>query len=174
MNRRLVLGIVLALAALASAIVLLRHEGEAPAPASSATSTAQPLDPVVEEFRRVERAAIATYNAALRDQRENRIDELELANVIERDVLAPWRALRERVEAATPAPDSADLYRLLRAYIEARQVAWEAYVAALRAPTDEAARPHYDMHRQKNAEAHEIARSLGDRFRAVNGDPRSP
>lgn len=124
-------------------------------------------DPLVEEFRAVERASLAAYNGALRDQRENRIDELELANVIERDVLEPWRALRQRIEAA-PIPSGGDeLYRALRRYLELRQISWEAYVTALRAPSDEAARPHLDAHRQKNSEAQDEAHHLAQLFRAL-------
>jgi hypothetical protein len=119
-------------------------------------------DALVDEFRTVERTCLAAYNGALADQRANRIDEAELANIIERDVLAPWRALRQRVDAAPP---TTALYRTLRRYLELRQIAWEAYVTALRAPTDEAARPHLEIHRQKNAEAQEEAKRLGRMFR---------
>jgi hypothetical protein len=90
------------------------------------------------------------------------MDELELSNVIERDVLTPWRALRARVNSA---PEQDALYGTLRRYLELRQLSWEAYVTALRAPSDEAARPHYEAHRQKNAEAQEQARDLGQKFR---------
>jgi len=120
------------------------------------------LDPLVEEFRTTERTALQRYNEALRDQRANNIDELELSNTIERDVLTPWRALRARVAEASPHDE---LYSTLRSYLEARQVSWEAYVAALRAGNDEAARPHYETHRQKNAEAQDYAKNLGRLFR---------
>ena len=45
-------------------------------------------DPVVNDFRSVERQCITTFNNALRQQRANEIDEVELAVAIERDVLA--------------------------------------------------------------------------------------
>src|SRR5690606_4953183 len=96
------------------------------------------------------------------DQRANMIDELELSNTLERDVLEPWRALRAKVVAAPPQDE---LYRTLLLYLEARQLSWEAYVAALRAPNDEAARPHYASHREKNAEATDHAKELGRMFR---------
>lgn len=120
------------------------------------------LDPLVEEFRATERSVLQRYNEALREQRANSIDELELSNTIERDVLTPWRALRAKVTAASPQDE---LYSTLRRYLEARQVSWEAYVTALRAGSDEAARPHYEAHRQKNAEAQEYAKTLGRLFR---------
>src|SRR6188768_841999 len=50
-------------------------------------------DAIVEDFRSVERQCIAAFNAGLRQQRTNEIDEVELAVTIERDVLEPWRAM---------------------------------------------------------------------------------
>ena len=57
-------------------------------------------DAAVQDFRATERQSIAAFNEGLRRQRANQIDELELAAVIERDVLVPWRAMRARVNAA--------------------------------------------------------------------------
>ena len=119
-------------------------------------------DATVEDFRATERACIAAFNDALRRQRSNEIDELELSNIIERDVLVPWRAVRTRV---TAAQKSSALYTTLAAYLESRQIAWEAYAAALRATDDTSARPHYDVYHQKNAEAQTHAQALGKIFR---------
>lgn len=124
-------------------------------------------DAAVRDFRATERQCIAAFNDALRRQRANEIDELELAATIERDVLVPWRAMRTRVSEAQVTPDSQELYTTLRRYIEARQTAWEAYAAALRAGSEEAARPHYDVYHQKNDEAQSDARALGQMFRAA-------
>jgi hypothetical protein len=133
-------------------------------------------DPLVEQFRAVERGAIARYSAALAEQRANHIDELELAQIIEHEVLTPWREIRTRVTAATVPAGGEALYRTLLRYLEARQISWEAYTSALRAADDEAARRHLDVHRQKNAEAQVEARELGRLFREATGggDPRSP
>jgi hypothetical protein len=121
-------------------------------------------DALVEEFRATERTCIAAFNAGLARQRANEIDELALADVIEREVLSPWRAVHDKVNAA---PKSDELYTTLRKYLAARQTAWEAYVTALRADSDAAARPHYDVYHQKHAEAQDIARELGRLFRAL-------
>jgi hypothetical protein len=143
-------------------------EADAPPPAMD--------DRLVEQFRAVERAAIASYTEALAEQRANRIDELELAQVIERDVLEPWRAIRARVTATTVPAGRDALYRTLARYLEARQISWEAYVSSLRAPDEQAARRHLDVHRQRNAEAQATARELGQLFReaTAGGDARSP
>jgi hypothetical protein len=141
-------------------IVLTRSPASKPEP--SPPSPASTADPLVEEFRATERTCIKNFNDALRAQRENSIDELELSNTIERDVLVPWRALRTKVEAA---PQHDELYATIRKYMEARQISWEAYVQALRSPSDDAAAPHYATHREQNAIAQEHARHLGELFR---------
>jgi hypothetical protein len=123
-------------------------------------------DAAVKDFRATERQCIAAFNDALRRQRANEIDELELAAIIEQDVLVPWRAMRARVNAAPVTPSSQELYSTLRRYLDARQTAWEAYAAALRAGSEEAARPHYDVYHQKNDEAQTDAKVLGQMFRA--------
>lgn len=121
-------------------------------------------DALVEEFRATERTCIAAFNGALARQRANEIDELGLADVIDREVLGPWRAVHDKV---TVAPKTDELYTTLRKYLAARQIAWQAYVAALRADADAAARPHYDVYHQKHAEAQDLARELGRLFRAL-------
>lgn len=121
-------------------------------------------DPLVEEFRATERTCIAAFNDALARQRANQIDELGLAEAIEHDVLRPWRAVRDKVNAS---PKTDELYTMLHKYLEARQTAWEAYVTALRADSEAAARPHYDVYHQKHAEAQDLARQLGGLFRAM-------
>jgi len=127
------------------------------------SGTTHARDAVVDDFRATERQCIAAFNAGLRDQRANAIDEVELASRIERDVLAPWRAMGARV-AKAPVRDR-ELYATLSRYIAARQAAWEAFVTALRASSDDAARPAYDAYHTKNAEADGEARALGAMFR---------
>ena len=165
MKRWIAFGVVGLVAVAVVVLVLSGSDRAAPAPeAGSASVRATPsgLDPLVEEFRATERTALQRFNNALREQRQGSMDELELSNVIEREVLTPWRELRERVVSA-PAQDA--LYTTLRRYLELRQLSWEAYVTALRAPSDEASRPHYEAHRQKNAAAQEQAQQLGQLFR---------
>jgi hypothetical protein len=133
--------------------------------ACSKSASPPKADPVVEEFRSTERTCIAAFNDALARQRANQIDELALAQEIDRDVLGPWRAAREKVNAS---PKTDELYTTLRKYLEARQIAWEAYVAALRSDSEAAARPHYDVYHQKHAEAQDLARELGRLFRSMS------
>jgi hypothetical protein len=148
----LALGVVLAASASVIALLLTRRQQAAP-------------DTVVEDFRAVERAAIAAYNNSLRRQRANEIDEIELAMVIEREVLDPWRAMRARVSAAPIPAARRELYEVMRRYIDERHDAWQAYVRALRAPSEAEARPLYDAYHAKNARAQDDARVLGGMFR---------
>jgi hypothetical protein len=146
----LVLGIVVVAAGVAITLYVTR------------AGTTHAPDAAVDDFRATERQCIAAFNAALREQRANAIDEVELANRIERDALAPWRAMAARVAAALVRDQ--ELAATMRRYIAARQEAWEAYVAALRAAEADA-RPAYDRYHARNADADREARSLGAMFR---------
>lgn len=114
-------------------------------------------DPL-DEFHAVERRSLQTFNDALGRQRANQIDEIALATVIDRDVLPAWRAMRAHLDAA-PLPER--MRPVMQRYLADRQTAWEAYSAALRAPSDAAAKPHYDAYHRKNSDATDDARELG-------------
>jgi hypothetical protein len=134
-------------------------------PADRAAPVLTGKDRVVEDFRAVERQAIATYNDAFRRQGANHIDELELALIIERDVLVPWRSMRARVAAARVPPERRAIYETMNRYIVNRELAWQAYAVALQASSNAEARPHYDTYHQKNADAQDDAKRLGGFFR---------
>jgi hypothetical protein len=140
--------------AIVATVMLTRDRGSAPA-----------TDAIVNDFRSVERQCIAAFNNALRDQRANQIDEVELAVTIDRDVLAPWRAMRARVTAAPVPNERRELYEVMRRYIDERNLAWQAYADALRADSDAVSRPLYDSYHQHNAAAQDDARVLGGWFR---------
>jgi len=75
------------------------------------------------------------------------------------------RALRDRVNATPVQSGREAIHGAITRYLEARQLSWEAYVAALRSPDDAAARPHLDRHREKSAEANLEAQALGRMLR---------
>lgn len=162
----LVVGAIAVAAAILVAIIVLltRHDSQT---SSSATVTADLSDPLVTEFRDTERRCITAFNGALARQRRNEIDELGLATAIDQEVLPAWEALRTKLDATTPPPRNAALYAALRRYLDARQTAWRAYVAGLRAPEPDARR-HYDAYHAKEAEADAIAREIGAIFRAAS------
>ena len=152
MKKWIALGVLVVAGAIVAAVMLTRDREPAP-------------DSVVEDFRSVERQCIAAFNNALRQQRANEIDEVELGLTIQRDVLEPWRAMRARV-AAVPVPASRrELYEVMRRYIDEREQAWQAYANALHAASDEEARPLFDAYHDKNAAAQDDARVLGGLLR---------
>ena len=139
---------VAALAAVVVAFVLLRPRGAA------SPST------LIDDFHTVERRCLSTFNDALHRQAANQLDELGLADVLDREVLPPWSAFRARV-AGLPVPaDQGALYAALLRYLDDRETAWRAFSAALHARDDAAARPHYATYHQKNAEAMRDAQAL--------------
>ena len=152
MKKWIALGVLVVAGAIVAAVMLTRDREPAP-------------DSVVEDFRSVERQCIAAFNNALRQQRANEIDEVELGLTIQRDVLEPWRAMRARVAAASVPAGRSELYTVMRRYIDEREQAWQAYASALHAANDAEARPLYDVYHQHNAAAQNDARVLGGLFR---------
>jgi hypothetical protein len=136
------------------------------APAGALVNT-----PTLDDFRSVEKTTLQTFNDALGRQRANTIDELGLAEVIDHDVLPPWRDLRARVaSAAVPDPDR-DLFITLGRYLAERQTSWEAYSAALRSHDDASAQPHYAKYHEQNDAASADAKQLGAAFRSLSPPP---
>ena len=139
--------------------------------AAPSTPTGVVNTPALDDFRITEQTTLAAFNAALGQQRVNRIDELGLAEAIENTILPPWRALRTRISAATvPDPDRT-LFVTLTRYIAERQTSWEAYSAALRSSDDATARPHYARYHEQSDAATTDARTLGEAFRALPSVP---
>ncbi|CAN5502091.1 hypothetical protein BH11MYX1_BH11MYX1_27700 [soil metagenome] len=158
--------------ALAFAVVMACSELVACRKAMPPSPTALVNTPAIDAFRATERAALAAFNTALGQQRANQIDELGLADAIDKNVLPPWRELRARItEATVPEPDR-ELFTTLDRYIAERQTSWEAYSAALRSPDDAAARPHYAKYHEQTDAATADAQKLGAAFRLLVA-PRS-
>lgn len=140
-----------------------------PAGAASAGSARSALvnTPAIDDFRATERTVLATFNDALHRQKANQIDELGLADAIERDVLPPWRELKARIAKAEIPPADRDLFATLNHYLAARETAFAAYASALRAPSDAAAQPDYAAYHAQTDVATEDARHLGTLFRSL-------
>jgi hypothetical protein len=129
--------------------------------------------PVIVEFRAGEHAVLQRFNDALQRQRANQIDEVGLADVIDNNVLPPWRELQAHVAAATvPAPDR-ELFATLTRYLAERETGWAAYATGLRAGNDTAAAPHYAKYHEQDAAADTDARALGAMFRRLSPKPGS-
>ncbi|HEY6033870.1 MAG TPA: hypothetical protein VIV58_06410 [Kofleriaceae bacterium] len=139
-----------------------------PPPAGTLVDT-----PVIVEFRAGERATLQRFNEVLGRQRANQIDELGLAEAIDREVLPPWRELRAHVAAATVPEVDRELFATLTRYLAERENAWQAYSAALRAGNDAAAAPDYAKYHEQDAAADDDARALGAMFRRLSPKPGS-
>ena len=154
---------------LALALVLVAcSKTPEPSPAGTLVDT-----PVIVEFRAGERATLLQFNNALQRQRNNQIDEVGLADAIEKEVLPPWRELRAHVAAATVPEADRELFATLTRYIAERETAWAAYAAGLRAGNDAASAPHYAKYHEQDAAADADARALGGMFRQLSPKPGS-
>ncbi|HET7501607.1 MAG TPA: rhomboid family intramembrane serine protease [Kofleriaceae bacterium] len=98
------------------------------------TLRATPLvPPVVTRFEEVEDASVTRYNAALQRAGSGELKNAEFAELLERDVLAPFRQARAELAAAQDIPKRIrPALRKLDAYATARIATWEVQVAALR------------------------------------------
>ena len=147
--------------------LLACRKEEAPAPGTLVDA------PAIVEFRAGEKATLQKFNEALGRQRANQIDEVGLADAIDKEVLPPWRELRAHVAAATMPEVDRELFATLTRYLGERENAWEAYSAALRAGSDTAAAPHYAKYHEQDAAADTDARALGGMFRRLGPKPGS-
>src|SRR5262249_44845543 len=68
-------------------------------------------------------------NQAVDDRQANKIDNAAFADRVERESIAPWHAMRTRVEV-----DVGDPVHPLRAYLADREELWRAVVQGVRDP----------------------------------------
>jgi membrane associated rhomboid family serine protease len=97
------------------------------------------LDALGRELVAVESRCVDTYNAALKRAQAGTLSEADFADIIERDVLPPWHAMREKIEAQLDDKR----FHLTVLYVKDRDAAWQMYVRALRSPGDDAALERY-------------------------------
>ncbi|MEP6860724.1 MAG: hypothetical protein ABJE66_08905 [Deltaproteobacteria bacterium] len=73
--------------------------------------------PALDDFRSVEKVTLQTFDAALAQQRANAIDELVLADAIDRTVLPPWRDVRTRIAVTVVLTADRELFTTLDRYL---------------------------------------------------------
>lgn len=99
------------------------------------------LERILNEVSATDEEVVDRYKELTIRHEAGELDEAALAEAIERDVIAPWTALRARLDAVGDVPPAgAKALGNLRRYVEARHAAWEALVAFLRAPPADRAR----------------------------------
>jgi membrane associated rhomboid family serine protease len=81
----------------------------------------------IEKFAKIESRALDRYNQLVKD---DKLTQEEIANIIELEILPVWREGKTLVWSIGHLPDKMNTN--LRAYIETREKAWVAMVAALR------------------------------------------
>ena len=84
-------------------------------------------------FQAVEKNAIAAYNDGVERIARDQLKDEDLARVIDEEVLPPWRQFQRRlVPVANLAPEQQAFGREIVTYMQAREVAWTKFSAALR------------------------------------------
>ena len=109
-----------------------------------------PSGALVDEFYRVDEATIAAYNAALTKAKAGQLTDAQLADEVDRDVIAPLRAFRPKLDT-TPVPaEQHTLMVRVGVYIDRELVAYGDLVAASRDP---AARTRVEQYKTDRAAA---------------------
>jgi rhomboid protease GluP len=91
----------------------------------------------LSNFQAVERGVVDAYNGALEGRRANRLSDVDLANIIDRQVLPPWRQARQRLSTLGHLPPQ-EAQRLddIGRYMALREQGWAAFSQALRTGDD--------------------------------------
>ena len=114
------------------------------------------LSAEIVAFQQVEERVLAAYNDAIRKSASGQLPDDDVASIVERDVLPPWRAFQQRLAGLKHvAPEQQPLARQLADYLAAREQAWTKTAEALR------------RHDQAAAEA--ANRELQDAARILKG-----
>ena len=87
----------------------------------------------MEEFVRLEEQSLATTRSAFERSERGEITDAEVAEIIARDVLPPWRnALAQFRSMDRLPPDRREVIEALMRYMQARQESWELLVDGIR------------------------------------------
>ena len=106
------------------------------------------VDRDLERVAAVEQRVLDTYNAATARADRGEITELELAAIVERDVLPEWRSAIGRLaaHAQVPGPLGKHLAAVI-GYMRLRQEGWELFVQAVREQSTAKGERSRDKHR---------------------------
>ncbi len=111
------------------------------------------VTPVLEAFEKVESRCIDSWNQITKAGKAGTSTKDQMIAGLERDVIAPWKAMRAQVVAVEHPPARLEgLFDAMKHYAGTRQDAWEAFLAVLRAsPEEEAAK--LDEFRRKEGDS---------------------
>jgi rhomboid protease GluP len=148
-RRRAIRGAVVALAAIALLLV-------------AAVRLPRPVDLLVEirKFATVETKTLAAYRTVFNRARTQKLRDDQLADLVERELVAPWAAAHESLVKLTrqqlPFQQKQIVTRLVQ-YVEARQQGWSMLVQGLRKHDLQMVR----QANEKQLEAERLAKSIG-------------
>jgi rhomboid protease GluP len=98
------------------------------------------VQPVLAAFEKVESSCIGNWNQIVEAGKTDAMTKEQMIAKVEKDVIAPWKAMRAQVFAVEHPPERlAALWAAIENYLVSRQDAWESYLGGLRAPEDQEA-----------------------------------
>jgi len=107
----------------------------------------------------MEEKDLALFNASLKQWQANQITPQQYADILEKQILPPWRAERESMEKLKVSQDQAAMNRLLVEYLTDREQGWQFTVDGLRAHDADRLR----RGAQKEADAEKVAAQIRGR-----------
>jgi rhomboid protease GluP len=119
-------------------------------------------DDYLAEYKRLatmEEKDLALFNASLKQWQANQITPQQYADILEKQILPPWRAEREAIEKLKVSQDQAAMNRLLVEYLTDREQGWQFTVDGLRAHDADRLR----LGAQKEADAEKMAAQIRGR-----------
>lgn len=126
------------------------------------------MTPVLAKVEAVEHASVTRWNEALGRARAGELTEAELADILERNVLAPYQEMRRDVLATKDIPARLrPVFERLDAYTAARIASWGALDAALRQPDPEKRKPWLEAYQRHEAEVAERLAAYQAEVRAL-------
>jgi len=120
-------------------------------------------DDYLAEYKRLatmEEKDLALFNASLKQWQANQITPQQYADILEKQILPPWRAERESMEKLKVSQDQAAMNRLLVEYLTDREQGWQFTVDGLRAHDADRVR----RGEQKEADAEKVVAQIRGRF----------
>jgi hypothetical protein len=85
-----------------------------------------------QQIDAVEEQVLKAYNDAANRSREGQLTDPEFLQVLERDVLPPWRSARQRLDRVRVPSAGEAFLQQFRQYWQLREQAWELLCRALR------------------------------------------
>lgn len=119
-------------------------------------------DDYLAEYRRlapVEDKAIDLFNSSTEQWKADKLTDQQYTDVLEKQILPPWRAEREALEKLKVSQDQVARQRLLLDYVNDREQSWRLTIDGLRSHDTDKLKESA----QKSAEADKLAAQLSGR-----------